>query len=495
MSTDAPLRSTALRGLGWLTGAQGARQLLQFGLRVLLVRLLAPEDFGLLAMVTVFSGLVLILADLGLGPALVREETVGEEELSTVFWLNAATGCLLAGLTAALGPALAEFYRQPRLTPLCVALALGSWAGPLVSVPQALLQRRLAFARLARVEVLAMVAGGIVGVLLAARGWGVWSLVWQSNTVVLASLLAGLWEARWLPARRPRPAAVNRLWRVGGHLTAASVLNYGVRNLDNLLIGRFLGPVSLGYYSQAYQLMLVPVQNVTAVAGRMMFPTLASLQAEPARLRRGYLSAVSGIAAVTFPLMLGAVVMAPDLYAVLFGPRWERSVPLFQVLCGLGMLQSIGATVGWIYMATGRTDLMLRWNLLTVCLVLPGFLLGLRWGGLEGLTIGYALTSGLLFVPSLAAACSVLHLPLGEVARRLAPWLGAAAGMALTVAAARWLMLAVLTPAPPPGSAALTRLLACALLGGIAYPALLHALGQAPIRRATALLGSLRAPK
>lgn len=495
MSTEAPLRGTALRGLSWLTGAQGIRQLLQLGLRVLLVRLLAPEDFGLLAMVTVFSGFFLIFSDLGLGPALVQRKSVTREELSTIFWLTAATGCVLAALTAALGPALATFYRQPRLAPMCLALAIGSLAAPLASVPQALLQRRMAFPALARVEVMGMVAGGIVGVVLAARGYGVWALVWQSNAVVLAMLLGTLWESRWLPARGLRAAAVKDLWSFGGHLTAASLLNYGVRNLDNLLIGRLLGPVSLGYYSQAYQLMLYPVHNITAVAGRMMFPTLASIQSDPARLRRGYLSAVSGIAAVTFPLMLGAVVVAPDLYAVLFGPRWDRSVFLFQVLCGLGMLQAIGSTVGWIYMATGRTDLMLRWNLLTLGLVLPGFLLGLSWRGLEGLTIGYALTSGVLFVPSLGAACGVLRLPLREVARRAAPWLTAAAGMSVIVAAARWAMFASFPQLPAPESAALVRLLVCVLLGVLTYPSLLQALGQAPITRATALWGALRSPR
>jgi O-antigen/teichoic acid export membrane protein len=495
MSTEAPLRATALRGLGWLSGAQGARQLLQFGLRVLLIRLLAPEDFGLLAMVTVFSGFFLNFSDLGLGPALVRKETVTDEELSTVFWLNAATGCLLALVTAALGPALAVFYHQPRLAPLCTGLALGSLVAPLGSVPLALLQRRLAFPGLARIEVAGVLVGGAIGVLLAASGYGVWALVWQSNTIVLASLLGFLWEARWLPACRFRASSVKALWRYGGHLTTASLLNYGVRNLDNLLIGRFIGPVSLGYYSQAYQLMLYPVQNITAVAGRLMFPTLSSIQDDTARLRRAYLSAASGIAAVSFPLMLGAVVVAPDLYAGLFGPRWARSVPLFQWLCCLGMLQSIGSTVGWIYMATGRIDLMLRWNFITLSAVLPCFLLGLRWGGLEGLTIGYALASGLLFVPSLAAACSVMHLPVWEVARRLAPWFAAAVGMAAAVAAARWLLVMPRATSLPVESAALFRLFLCAGLGAVAYPALLQALGQEPVARAAALWTALRAPR
>ena len=123
----------------------------------------------------------------------------------------------------------------------------------------------------------------------------------------------------------------------------------------------------------------------------------------------GELNSLRGIAALTFPLMLGAMVLAPDLYAVLFGPRWERSVFLFQVLCLLGMSQSVGTTAGWLYLATGRTDLMLRWILIAAAVILPGFVVGPRLGGLEGVAISYAATSGLLIVPSLLPAFPGLH--------------------------------------------------------------------------------------
>src|SRR5204863_6457104 len=134
------------------------------------------------------------------------------------------------------------------------------------------------------------------------------------------------------------------------------------------------------------------------------------------------------------PLMLGGMVLAPDLYAVLFGPRWERSVPLFQILCLIGLIQAIGTTIGWIYLTTGRTDLQLRWTLIAAAVVFPGFLLGLRWGGLEGLAVGYAFASGVLFVPSLVIAYRQIHLSAREVARCLAPLLLGALGMTSAVA-------------------------------------------------------------
>lgn len=483
-SAAPSLRTAVLRGLGWLSGAQGARQALQLGLRVLLARLLSPADFGLLSMVTAISGFFLMFNDLGFGPALVRKEAVTEAELSTVFWLNGATGIVLALATAGLGPPLAWFYRQPALLAVCLGLACGAFAAPLGTVQTALLQRRFAFRSLAIVDLVGVAAGGALGVFLAATGHGAWALVWQINGTALAALLATLLAAGWTPGLQFDPAAARRLWQFGSRLTAASALNYWARNLDNLLVGRFLGTTALGFYSQAYQMMLFPVQNVAALAGRVMYPALARVQADPDRFRRAYLQALRGIAAFTFPLMLGAMAVAPDLFPALFGPQWQPSVFLFQVLCVIGMLQSLGTTIGWIYTTTGRSDLHLRWNLIVAAVVLPVFGLSLRWGGLRGLTIGYAVAAGLLFGPSLLWPFSLISLPPAQAARRLAPLLAAAAGMALTVAGMRGAL--------PAHTGAGVRLLLGIALGTVIYPGLLQVLGQRPIARSRSLWASLR---
>src|SRR5262249_9751589 len=161
----------------------------------------------------------------------------------------------------------------------------------------------------------------------------------------LTILLVTWAAAGWLPGRRLDPGPLARLWRFSSHFTAATALNYWVRNLDNLIVGAYLGRAALGFYSQAYQMMLYPVQNVAALTGRVMFPALAGVQAEKARFRRAYLEAIEGIASLTFPLMGGAMALAPDLFDVLFGPRWAPSVRLFQLLCLVGMLQSIMTTI------------------------------------------------------------------------------------------------------------------------------------------------------
>jgi PST family polysaccharide transporter len=474
-----------LRGLGWLAAAQGVQQALQLSIRVLMVRLLAPLDFGLMGMVTVVIGFLLMIHDLGFGPALVRKEAVTEEELSTVFWLNLLTGCLLALTTAALGPALAWFYHQPQLSPVCLGLAFTSLFAPLGSVHTALLQRRFAFRSLAAIDILGLAVSGAVGVTLAAGGRGVWALVWQSNVNYFTVLLATVVLARWTPRFSLNPRAAAGMGRFSACLTASLVVNYWVRNLDNLLIGRFLGASALGLYSQAYQMMLYPIQNVTALVGRVLWPALAQIRAEPERLRRVYLRSLHGIAAITFPLMLGALVVASDLYSVLLGARWRPSVFLFQVLCPVGMLQSIGSTIGWIYMTTGRTDRLLRWNLIVACIILPGFGLSLIWGGLRGITIGYAVLAALLFVPSLLQPFRLIELQPAEAFHRLTPIVTAAAGMALTIAAFRWSALQQAAP--------VTRLIVELTLAAGVYASLLHWLRQAPITRVRTFWRVLRA--
>src|SRR5207237_7718122 len=183
-------------------------------------------------------------------------------------------------------------------------------------VHNALLQRRLGFRSLAKTDVVGIAAGGIGGVALALRGAGVWAMVWQSSVNVLAVVVVTLLEARWAPRPCFDRAAVVRLWTFRGSFTAATTLNYCLRNLDNLLVGRFLGAAALGFYSQAYQMMLYPVQNVAALAGRGMFPALASGQAETGRGRRACLPALRGRAALAFPRVLGGVVSAAELLRV-----------------------------------------------------------------------------------------------------------------------------------------------------------------------------------
>jgi PST family polysaccharide transporter len=265
------LTTKTVQGVGWTGTSQFIRLLLQLGITAILARLLTPTDFGLLAMVVVFTNLVMIFRDFGLTAALIQRKGVTEEHLSSSFWINILTGLLLAFLLAALAPVIAYFYGEDRLTLIIIVLASTFFISSFGIVQTALFTKELNFKPLAVIEILAVAISGTIAVFMAFSGFGVWSLVWQqviSSFVIVISL----WTlSSWRPKILFQWQRVKELLGFGLNLTGFSFVNYFNRNLDNLLIGKFLGSASLGFYNLAYQLLLFPLSNISSVIGRVMF--------------------------------------------------------------------------------------------------------------------------------------------------------------------------------------------------------------------------------
>jgi PST family polysaccharide transporter len=198
--------------------------------------------------------------------------------------------------------------------------------------------------------------------------------------------------------------------RFGMSLQGQVAINYISRRLDDAIVGRYAGASALGQYSRAYQLMLYPVQNIAGVMGRVMFPALAEIGTDLPRFRSAYLRAISGIALVAFPAMLGLLVTAQEVVPVVYGRQWQPAVPILQVLCFVGLIQSIATTVGWIYMARGATGLMFKWAAFATTVVCCAFLIGIRWGAL-GVAISYALAMAVLVIPGFAVPFRLISLP------------------------------------------------------------------------------------
>jgi PST family polysaccharide transporter len=201
-------------------------------------------------------------------------------------------------------------------------------------------------------------------------------------------------------------------------LVGFNLCNFCSRNVDYLLIGRFLGTRELGLYTIAYRLMLYPLHNISAVMGRIMFPVLAQVNEDLPRFRRGYLAAIGSIALASFPMMTGLIVTADLLVPVVLGLQWKPVVPLIQILAFVGLIQSIGTTVGSIYQAKDRTDLLLKWGLLSSALTVLSFAIGLNWGTI-GVASAYAVVSVALAVPGVLIPFRLIGLELFEFTSRL----------------------------------------------------------------------------
>jgi len=299
-----------------------------------------------------------------------------------------------------------------------------------------------------------------VAVAAALKGFGVWSLLAQTltSTTVAGLLLWGL--SSWRPAWRVNRSALRDLFGYSAHLLGFNGLNYWERNLDNLLVGRFIGSIALGNYGRAYNLMLLPISQVTSVVTRVMFPALSAIQHDTAQVKRIYLRATRTIALITFPIMIGLLVVARPFVVLVFGEKWREVVPIIQILCLAGMTDSITTTTGWIFNSQGRTDIQFKWELF--CATARGllFFVGLRWG-IAGVAWSYVLGEYLLFLyPSWSLAGRLIGLSFGEMVSNLTKTILCASAMGLVV----WALGRALPPDWPAGAALAVQISAGALV-------------------------------
>jgi PST family polysaccharide transporter len=428
-STPDLTRRTA-RGIGWSATAKFAQQIAQFGLSLYLMRVLGPRVYGLVGMVLVFSGFAAVFSELGFSSAIVQRKQLTELHRSSIFWTVLAAGVAIAAILALSAPLIAAFYHQAVLAPIVRWTALGFVLGAPAAVPRAILQRRMSFRRLAQVDIAALAVSAIVAIVAAVQGAGVWTLVAQELAATAASSAFALALAGWRPRLTLSLGAVRDVAAYGGGLTGFNAVNYWARSADDLLVARFLGPVALGFYSRAYALMLLPITQVVAVAAPAMFPALASIQDDRARVRRAYLRAMRVITFVTFPLMLGLVSVAPQFVLGLFGAAWQPVAPLIEILAFVGVTQSLCNPVGWIYLSQGRTDWMLWWGFAGSGTLIASIVVGVLWGGTREVAIAYLVGNLVITYPCIAIPGRLIGMKVGDVARVVAGNLGCAAAMA-----------------------------------------------------------------
>ncbi|MFC1620016.1 MOP flippase family protein [Candidatus Neomarinimicrobiota bacterium] len=412
------LRESVISGTKWSAVSQFGRQGIQIVTLVILARLLAPEDFGLVGMTTVVIGFLAIFKDLGTSAAVIQRQDLSEELLSSVFWLNVLFGLVVMALLYAASPLVAAFYQESRVVPLLQVLSATFFISGLSILHQTLLERDMAFNRMAKVELSATVVGAIVGIGAALSGWGVWSLVFQSLAIALVTTVL-LWVfSSWRPRWIFRWDNLRSVARYSLNLLGFNIINYLARNAPYLLIGRFLGAEALGYYTLAYKIILYPLQNISYLLARVMFPAFSRLQKQLERFRRSYLRVAASIALVTFPLMMGLMALAAPFVLAILGEKWEPVIILLIILAPVGLAQSIRSTVGVIYLTMGRTDWMFRWIAVAGSLIVISYVIGLRWG-IVGVATAYAIISIFLIYPNYAIPFGLIDLRVRKVAKVL----------------------------------------------------------------------------
>ena len=408
------LRSKAVSGVKWSTASQVGRQGTQLLTTIIFAHLLSPADFGLLGMAMVIIGFVEIFKDLGATAAIIQKKELSEALLSSIFWVNVGFGILAAAFLFLGAPLGGLFYRESGVVDILRILSLSFFISSLSILHQALLQRSLAFQALAAVEISAVVCGAAVGISLAWSGAGVWSFVFQVLTTVSVSTILLWLSSSWRPHWIFHWTEVKSIRSFGLNLAGFNIVNYFSRNADYLLIGRYLGAQNLGYYTLAYRILLFPLQNISAVIGKVMYPVLSTLQDDNRRFVPAYLKITSAIAFFAFPLMAGIFVLADPFVFTFFGDKWRAVIPLIMIFAPVGLIQSIGTTVGSIYQAKGRTDWMFKWGAGSGAVTVLAFIIGMRWG-INGVATAYAIASFVLIYPSLTIPFRLIGLKFSKL--------------------------------------------------------------------------------
>jgi len=395
------LKEKALRGGIAKIINQAVNFTLRIGSMAVLARLLNPKDFGLVAMVTVVTGVYDIFTSAGLSSATIQRSSVTDEQVSTLFWINILIGLLLALLCVVSAPFIVMFYNEPRLFWVTVALAAGFLLNAAGVQHSALLQRQMRFLALTVIDMVSLAASIAVGIAMAFAGYGYWALVGMSIVSPAVSTALKWMNAGWIPGMPRRGSGIRSMLRFGGTITLNNLIVYLAYNLEKVFLGRFMGAAVLGFYTRAYYLISIPTQNLNATIGAVGFSALSRLQDDPERLKNYFLKGYSLIMSMTLPITMFCALFADDLILVVLGPKWKDVIAIFRLLTPTVLIFGMLNPWGWLLQSIGLQQRSLKIALVIAPTIITAYLIGLPYGA-RGVAGAYSAAMTLMIVPLIA---------------------------------------------------------------------------------------------
>ena len=415
------LRVQALSGLRWTVSVRLASQIVTWAITLVVIRILSPADYGLLAMATVFIAFLGMFSELGLGAALVQGENVDEPLLKRTFGVVLVVHLALTVVLMIAAPFIASFYREPQLAAVVQVLSLQFIMGGFAVVPDALLQRRMEF----RVRALLDLSGAIVAsgttLAMALSGAGVWSLVAGSIVGQVVKTVGTNWYSPFLHAPDFSLKGMRNLLRFGGHFTSIQVIWMFLSQVDSLICARLLGKDALGFYSVGMHLASLPSQRISALVNQVAFPTFSRMQADIDRVQANLLLGIRILSFVSFPLLWGMSSTASEIIRLLLGEKWLAAVLPLQMLALMIPIRMIGNFVATATQGIGRSDILLR-NVVLSLFILPlSLFFGAREWGMFGLLLAWLIASPLVFLLSMINSMPSLNMKLRQVGAAMFP--------------------------------------------------------------------------
>jgi O-antigen/teichoic acid export membrane protein len=397
-------------------------QAVQFIIGIILARLLSPAEFGLVGMLTIFIAVSGIFIESGFGTALVQKQDATHTDECSIFYFNIFISVIAAVILCILAPYIAAFYHESILTPLTQVLSLNLIINAFGLIQVRILTKDIDFKTQTEVSILALIISGTIGVYFAITGFGVWSLVIQSisNNFFRTAFFWAFnhWRPSWIFSF----ASLKGMFGYGSKLLVVSLINTIVDNIYYLVIGKFYAAAEVGFYTRARSFEQIPSTGIMAVVGRVSFPVFASIQEDQVRLKRGLKKSLTTLVCINFPIMIGLAVVAKPLVIVLITEKWLPCVPYLQVLCIVGMMYPPYSISVNVMKAVGRSDLLLRLEIIKQFLVLLNIAVTWRWGVLA-MIWGHVIIS---FVTCYLASFSnsdIINYKLSEQIKDITPYL------------------------------------------------------------------------
>jgi PST family polysaccharide transporter len=395
------LKDRIIRGGFAKVCSQAANLLLRMGSLMVLGRLLSPKEFGLVGMVTAIVGVLNLFKDFGLSTATIQRTSVTEQQTSTLFWINIVVGGILGLLSLAIAPAVAAFYHEPRLIGVTAVLGAGFLFNAAGVQHSALLQRQMRFTTTAGIDIFSLTISIAVGIGMALKGLGYWSLVGMTVTLPLICTICMWLATGWVPGMPKRRVGIRSMMRFGGTLTLNGLVVYVAYNLEKVLLGRFWGAEAIGIYGRAYQLITIPTDNLNSAIGGVAFSALSRIKEDQPRFKSYFLKGYSFVVAMTIPITLFCALFAHDMISVVLGQKWMEAVPIFRLLAPTILIFALINPMAWLLFSLGLVGRSLKIALVLAPLVITGYLVGLPYGP-KGIALAYSTVMTLWVVPHIA---------------------------------------------------------------------------------------------
>ena len=374
------LKQKTVSGLLWSFVDTFVGQGLTFIVGIILARILSPREFGLIGMITVFTAVSESFINSGFSSALIRKKDCTNIDFSTVFYFNLTAGILFFLILFFTAPFIADFFDEPQLKPIVQVLGIVLIIDSLTLIQRTILTKRIDFKLQTRISVIASLGSGVIAIVMAYKGFGVWSLVAQRIAKEgLNSIFLWLWN-RWKPLLVFSMQSFRELFGFGSKLLVSGLIDTLYQNIYYLIIGKYFSAQELGYYTRADGFQRTPSQSLNGVIGRVSYPVLSSIQDDKPRLKNNYQKLIRSTMFITFVLMLGMAAVAEPMIITLIGEKWRPSIIYLQMLSFVGMMYPLHALNLNMLQVSGRSDLFLKLEVIKKILAIPTIVIGVIWG-------------------------------------------------------------------------------------------------------------------